>query len=290
MAPRFWNMLTRLSDGAPGREAFDKAFEDISLLEIAGAYDQMLLDHGESPVPVKFFPPPEPRIEEREMGDGEVHALWARLLAGQATRARSAADELEYGESDEPASLPFRYARASILLQTAGAGSVGDDVRALLAVERANPRYLLLALLEARRAYRDERDGARKDTALVKVQGLANELQGKAVTAAQQSLTGAVLGEIGEPKKAAALVEKATRTDPGCGSCFGIQAQISFAAGELDRAEEAAQRALRLLPDGARASDLEALLSRIGEERRRRSKREEARAPGEAPRAGAAGP
>ncbi len=267
--PRFWNMLSRLSDGATGQEAFEKAYEGVTMPEISAAYEDILLDERASPAPLSFFAPQDPKIEEREMCDGEVHALWARILSGRPTAERSAEGELLAGADDGSTSLPFRYARASILLQTEGSGTVGEDVYSLLRQEPDNPRYLLLTLLEARRVLRAEKDAGRKARKLAEVRKLAEKLYAKAQTAAQQSLTGAVFGEIGEMQKAVELARRSTKTDPSCGSCYSIRAQIELAGGSLNEAEESAVRAIRLTPDEASVSALRDVLSRVEALRRK---------------------
>ena len=288
--PRFWNMLSRLSDGATGQEAFEKAYEGVPMAEISAAYDEMLLDHGESALPLSFFPPADPKIEERGMGDGEVHALWARILSGRPTAERSAEVELFAGEHDDPTSVPFRYARASILLQTEGSATVGEDVYSLLREEPDNPRYLLLTLLEARRVLRAEKDAGRKARKQAEVRKLAEELHAKAQTAAQQSLTGAVFGEIGEMQKAVEMVERSTKTDPACGSCYSIRAQIELAAGLLNGAEESAVRAIRLTPDEASVSALREVLSRVEALRRKHAGQPDTPGPEAPSPAGSASP
>ena len=272
-SPRFWNMLARLSDGAPGQEAFTLAYSGVPMSEIAAAYDARLLDHTESPFPLDFLPPNNLTIEERPMRDGEIHALWARLLAARPTSQRSAGTELFSGEHDDPHSLSFRYARASILLQTGESTSVEDDVRALLTSAPEDPAYLLLALLEARRAHRTEKDPDLKAAHLQKLQQLADKLSQKARTGAQQSLTAATLGELSQMPRALQLAEKSTLTDPTCASCFDIRAHLALAAGDLDTAEQAALRALRLTDESTSFATFAALLDRITAERRKRPSR-----------------
>ncbi len=265
-APRFWTMMSSLMSGTAGQEAFTKAYGDIPITEIAEAYERFLLDHEEHSGTVEFDVPTNLDFAESSLSDADVHALWARLLVQSEGAIRSAAQELEIGEREHPASLPLAYARTSITLRTGSAGSASGDIERLLGSEPGNPRYMLLALLDAESAWRAEKDPAARDQKRERLVKVADALLRKATSPAQQSLTATVLMELGRPDEALELSEKSSKTDPSCGLCFTNRAMLLLSAGSAAKARIAAEKALTLTPDGDSTALVQELLGRIDNE------------------------
>lgn len=267
LAPRFRAMMSSLMGGASGLDAFNQAYGDVPLPEIAAEYERFLLDHGEYPSRVSFDPPSRVDLLETRMSDAEVHALWARLMVGNPGAVRSAEEEIARGESESPGALPLRQVRASMRIRANRFAGAGADVAALMRSDPRNPRVLLLALLEADDALRREEDPARAEARRVEVLRLADRLASLGTSAAQQSLTASVLGRIGQTDQALGLSKRSIRTDPTCEICLTVRAELLLAAGRLDEAESAAERASELASDGAPAQAVWDVLRRIDQER-----------------------
>lgn len=266
LAPRFSAMMAALMSGTDGAVAFARAYKGILMSEISDRYEKLLTDHREYPRRMPFESPKRIELSAAVLGDDEVHALWARLLASFAGGQVSPDEEIERGLAETPGSPHLLHARACVLLQQGRAAEAKKDIRLLLQADASNPRNLLLDLQLAIDAYSEAmnaKDPAARQVRRRELASRVDRLEAVAATPAQRATTAFALMLLERVAEASVLARKAVEMAPSCDACFFIHATLLYFERRLPEARAAAERALALIPEGASLTKAKELFAEI---------------------------
>ena len=262
-APRFRSMVRSLMSGTPGWQAFAEAYGAAALEDLGKAYSQILLDRREVPEVVTLSLPAAAQPLVTPMSDGEVHALWAQLAAGNEPASISAEDEIRRGLAENPGDRALLYARASTRLRRKDASGAQLDIWELRRTEHRDPRYLSLDLFGALLWMHGQEDDKAAELGLVKLSAVVNELLPVAVTPGQRLFAALALSRLKRRDEALAVAAKAIEADPTCSACFLLRAGLLLGSGQPAAAAEAMERARTLIPDELAPSGLDELQEQI---------------------------